>query len=309
MRHIQHLTRLPENFREFIAEVGFGLAELYGPLAAVHYQDTALAQFQTALRHPSTDFLGWFEGEDALGLLVTIQRGTVTQFSFLHVLRRGVGAGIERNLLAEAIRLHRAGGAEAILAECLAFGPLDTDGVYESAGFDTIERELMMADLTARALSCAASIESVPISEADHADAANVIAQAYQNHPGRRLHTEVRDFESARGFISGVADGNYGPTHTDYLRLIRRAGYCCGIIAGCEAAPEVGFVLQVAVSPAQQNQGLGGQLVRELAQTFAHAGCTRLALGVTSASPARRLYQRLGFSLLRPVTAHVWWRP
>lgn len=35
----------------------------------------------------------------------------------------------------------------------------------------------------------------------------------------------------------------------------------------------------------------------------------RLALGVTLANPARRLYERLGFETWRCVNAFAWWRP
>jgi len=184
---------------------------------------------------------------------------------------------------------------------------MDDGPAYEACGFERVERELMAAGASAAALG--ADGRTVAFDEGDWDGAAEVIVQAYAGHPGARLHVEVRDAQNARDFIQAVTESSYGPSRPEYQRMVRDNGSCDGVIVGCEVAPRIGFILQVAVRPECQGRGLGGQLVRELARAFCEAGCTRVVLGVTSSSPARRLYERLGFSTIRGVTAHVWWRP
>jgi ribosomal protein S18 acetylase RimI-like enzyme len=310
MTHLSHVTDLPANFPEFIHEVADSMEAMYGPEASAHYQSAAVGQFQGALRHPSVDMLGWFEGEEALGLLATVQRGLVTQFSFLHVLSRCAGRKIEQRLVTDAIRIHRAGGVDAILAEYLQFTPLDDGPAYEAAGFECVERELMAASLPLSAPTRDSQTNTTTLfAENDWVTAATVIVDAYEGHPGQRLHIEVRDAENALGFIQAVADSSYGPSRPEYHRMLRENGHCDGVIVGCEVAPRIGFILQVAVRPTSQNRGLGSRLVRELSQSFCEAGCAKVVLGVTSDSPARRLYERLGFRRMRTVNAYVWWRP
>jgi ribosomal protein S18 acetylase RimI-like enzyme len=113
--------------------------------------------------------------------------------------------------------------------------------------------------------------------------------------------------EGAFVFVQGVAQGAFGPSRAAFIRGIRRDGRYVAAIFGCEAALEVGFILQVAVRPECQGQGLGATLVREIAHCFSEAGLARAVLGVTVDNPARRLYERLGFTRLLPVRAYVWW--
>ncbi|MBI5095938.1 MAG: GNAT family N-acetyltransferase [Candidatus Hydrogenedentes bacterium] len=309
MSQLQHLDELPPNFPDFANEVADAMETMYGPEAAAHYRGAAEAQFRGAIQHPSVDMLGCYEGKRALALLVTIQRGMVTQFSFLHVLEDALGRGIEQRLVAEAVRIHRAGGVDAILAEYVQFASLDDREVYESLGFETIQRELMIATLPNPQLTREAPPASVEFSQDDWGDAAEVIVAAYDGHPGRRLHIEVRDFENALAFVQAVSESSYGPSRPEYRRRMRQNGVTEGVIVGCEVAPRIGFILQVAVRPEYQDRGIGGRLVSELSQALEAAGCAQVALGVTSDSPARRLYSRLGFRTLRDVPAHVWWRP
>jgi ribosomal-protein-alanine N-acetyltransferase len=84
---------------------------------------------------------------------------------------------------------------------------------------------------------------------------------------------------------------------------------CAGVVLGCEIAPDYGFILQVAVRRERQGMGIGGRLIRGLAAQFRAHGMTHIALGVTLENPAVRLYRRLGFDVVKPVNAYVWWRP
>ena len=306
---LKRIHELPPNFGEFAEEVAQGLAGLYGPHAAAAYREIAEHGVRAAIEHPSVDAIAVWEGKGVAGFLLGTLREDVGQVSFIHVLERYAGRGVEERLLKECVRTFRAGGVEGIVSECIPLCPLDLEGTYRALGFDAIERSLMAAPLNAPALAREGSATSLACRRQNHPALAETIVAAYEGHPGRRLHVEVTRKEFALSFLEGVASGNYGKVRPEYLRYVERDGRYVGGIVGCEVAPDYGFVLQVFVRPEYDRRGIGTQLLRDLAWEFRKAGLDNVALGVTLSNPAARLYERLGFHPLRPVTAYVWWRP
>lgn len=59
--------------------------------------------------------------------------------------------------------------------------------------------------------------------------------------------------------------------------------------------PDVWHIVQIQISPAHQGAGIGGALIRSLMDEARAAGVP-LALTVLKQNPARRLYERLGFT-------------
>ena len=71
------------------------------------------------------------------------------------------------------------------------------------------------------------------------------------------------------------------------------AGYALGALS---SRPGEGWLLSLAVDPAQRGRGLAQALAGELLRSFATAGIERVALTVTPGNGAAvRLYERLGF--------------
>ncbi len=130
---------------------------------------------------------------------------------------------------------------------------------------------------------------------------------AYEDDPGRQLHLEVGSVPHALDFFHRVASGGFGETRDAYSRVYMD-GSCPGLILGCKVAPEVGFVLHVAVRPAHRGKGIATALIRAQAAAYRKAGLRRVSLGVSVRNPARRLYTCLGFTPLQPVDAFTWWR-
>lgn len=283
------------------------MAALYGEKAAAEYRQTARPMLQSTMVHPNVDAFAAYDGETVAGLLFSLTRGRMAQLSFLHVLRRYSGSRAEDALATEAVAALRSRGIDGIVCEVVALCPLRLDGVFERLGFERIERMLMAAPLDSPALA-ETGTASVPFTAGDHSRVAETIVDAYQGHPGRFLHAEVRSPGAALAFLESAASGAYGTVRDTYRRAIWRGHECAGIIVGCQAGPKTGFVLQVAVRRGCQRQGLGADLVRGLAEAFRCAGLERIVLGVTVSNPARRLYARLDFEPLRPVNAYTWWR-
>lgn len=105
-----------------------------------------------------------------------------------------------------------------------------------------------------------------------------------------------------------VVQGAYGTVNRQWIRGVWMEDTLAGLIVGAQVAPAFGFILQVAVAPERQGQGIGTRLIRELAERLRADGFVHIGLGVTCANPARRLYQRLGFQTRKPVRAYVWRR-
>lgn len=305
---IEPIRRPPANFDAFVQEVSAGLESLYGEAAADDYRKKAPAAITSSLTHPAVR--AWVMSEDgkAQAMLVSAQRDGVGHITFVHVLEPFVRQGLESELAEAAVSELRSCGVTGISAEPVALCALELDGVFASLGFTKVERQLMAASLNLKSLSATLLLESVTADVRDYTRVGEIIVDAYREHAGRDLHAEVRTLAGAESFVRTAADGAYGQTRPGFIRILRRLGRPVAAIVGCEAAPKIGFVLQVVVRPSEQGNGLGTQLILELAHCFREAGLDRIALGVTNDNPARRLYERLGFRKILPVNAYVWWK-
>jgi hypothetical protein len=115
----------------------------------------------------------------------------------------------------------------------------------------------------------------------------------------RRL---MRDITQGEGFL---AQATWLLACTN--PLTGRADYC-GTIQGIRNGSGKGSVQNFGVVPAYRGQGLGTVLLRRSLDGFREAGVSRVTLEVTARNEdAQRLYQRLGFRLVRTVykTAEV----
>jgi len=308
MYRVQETRKLPDDFAAFVTEIAAGIEGIYGHEAARNYRESAAEVIQATLHNGSAHAIVAKEAGNAAGILMSFERHAVGHISFLHVLQDHQGRGVEDRLVRKCVCTFRAGGVEGIVSECVPLCRLDVDSTYRSMGFERVARALLAAELDTSLLS-AVEGRTMSIIEGQHGEAAAVIADAYTDHPGRRLHVEVRREETALDFVERVAAGEYGPVQPDYLRAAIKDGQMIGVIFGCQVAPSHGFVLQVAVRRAFQRQGAGAALIADSALAFRRAGMKQLALGVTLSSPALRLYERLGFKVMRPVDAYAWWRP
>ncbi len=100
---------------------------------------------------------------------------------------------------------------------------------------------------------------------------------------------------------------NFEPAN---LEVIMVGGRDVGYLQ-CERARHEIFLANISVEPSFQNRGLGSAVIRELQ---AQAAATRLPirLQVLKTNPAaRRLYARLGFSVIDETPTHtrMLWRP
>ena len=303
------MTRLPDGFNAIAAEVAPGLAGLYGMEAGAAYLSNARRAMANQLENEDALVLGAYIGGELAGMLAGVQRGDLGEIAFIHVRSEFRGRGVDAALALEAVRAFRGGGSAGIVFECVAFCPLDLAAVLPPAGFELVPRELMWTEARPLAVGARGDSPVVALTEKDWPEASACIIDAYRGHPGRRLHYEVRDLPHTADFVSRVAAGRYGSVIGGGLLGVRGENGWDGVLAGCEVAPGVGFVLQLAVRRAMQGRGIGTALMRGAARRFSDAGMKRVALGVSVSDPAHTLYARLGFQAIRAVDAYIWWRP
>jgi len=303
---IRSVQTLPGNFAEYIHDVAGGMTELYGEAAGAAYRCIAAKAVEASMHAPGVaTFCAEIDGSCA-GMAMTFHRDNLGRLPFIHVLRPYWGTGVEGRLVREAVSVLKADGASAIHCECIPFCDLDLRGVFKKLGFIVFPRQLMMASTELLSNIGTNVSRSAPCGPLDLRVAAATIAEIYKRHPERVLHPELRDARSVERYMRDAMQGAFGQCYPEYVRVVRSHDGIRGVIVGCEVAPGVGFVLQVAVRPDAQNQGLGRALIADLASSFLKRGMKHTALGVTLENPARNLYLRLGFEPRRDVDAFVW---
>lgn len=307
---IQRIRELPANWERFAAEIAADAAQTYGPRARAHYLAHARRNMQNAIAHPAVHAYAATEIGETRAFLLGIERDGVVQIPFLHVLAEHADRGLEAALLREAVPDFRDLDIFHMLCETVVHAPLDLAPVFSSLGFEHVPRQLMLAPVPGPARPAAGAAPEVrPLQEGEWNEAAACLVAAYAGDPGRRLHAEMLDEARAGDFIARVHGDSFGKAHPEYLLVAEEHGACAGVALGCEAAPGTGFLVQAGVRPAFRGRGVATALIRALDDAFMRRGLGRMGLGVTCANPARRLYERLGFSRVHPIDAYTWWKP
>jgi ribosomal protein S18 acetylase RimI-like enzyme len=81
----------------------------------------------------------------------------------------------------------------------------------------------------------------------------------------------------------------------DSAQIVLLAGEPVGLLKVVRTAP-VWDLIQIQVAPSAQGKGLGEQLLRRLMAQAMAAGSS-IKLSVLKANPAKRLYERMGFTV------------
>ena len=142
------------------------------------------------------------------------------------------------------------------------------------------------------------------------ADAAQVIAQAYDRHIDSDVNDQYRSAGGARRFINNIVQypgcgAFYAPA--SFLAIDAWTGRACGVSLCSILSPRVGHITQICVVPRLKGKGLGYEMLRRSLLALGEAGCRKSSLTVTAANEnAVRLYERVGFRPSHTFTALVW---
>lgn len=297
--HFREIYSPPNNLQQFVEEMRPEYERLYGQTAAKTYANQAPAQIGAAIRHPDIRTFAMMENTNAHALLLLRAAGGRQIIPFFHVRHDAMSPAEGAAFLDQA--LHRIANTtgELLITEYIPFCDTRVDAVYQSHGFQRVDRQLMESPKPGSAPPASTGLTVTPATD-EHIDAlAGVFASAYEDHPERPLYAEAANKETARTFLRQCARGTYGAYRTGYLLGAWTDTRCVGMAAGAEVVAGLGFVLHMAVLPACQNRGVGAQLLHALTARFAAEGLERAALAVTCDNPAVRLYARSGFEITK----------
>lgn len=133
-----------------------------------------------------------------------------------------------------------------------------------------------------------------PATDADHAwlrAMKELTMRPYVEQTWGRWEAAVQDEHFRRGYASG-----------DWQVIVAK-GADAGLLSVQRRADEI-FLGLIEIHPRHQRQGLGTRILRQL-QSEAAASARPLRLRVLRVNPARRLYERLGFTVTGESATHT----
>jgi ribosomal protein S18 acetylase RimI-like enzyme len=105
------------------------------------------------------------------------------------------------------------------------------------------------------------------------------------------------------GFQEAIFRKNHNPAE---MQIITCDGQDIGMISVEEGGEEV-FLRTIAIHPTYQRQGLGTSIIQQIIADAAHQ-MKSTSLRVLKVNPAKRLYERLGFSIIEETPTHYMMR-
>ena len=232
------------------------------------------------------------------------------------------GAGdTAARLLAHLLEMVRQSpGVERVEAQLMPFGaPLDS--VFAAAGFRLYQRNFMLMPLAN------AKAEPEPLGEGlriepwdDHwfEPCAALIQRAYAGHVDGEINDQYRSEAGALRFLKNIVVlpgcGQFQPRASFVVRQAKGAGgeawspndLMAAILTSC-VSHGVGHTTQVCILPEFRKQGLGRRLMAASIQAMKAMRYHALSLTVTAQNaPAVRLYEQIGFQLVKTFSAAVW---
>jgi ribosomal protein S18 acetylase RimI-like enzyme len=149
-----------------------------------------------------------------------------------------------------------------------------------------------------------------PWTERYQEETAQLIASAYRGHIDSQINDQYRSTAGARRFLFNIVQypgcGTFFQP-ASWVAFQRETGRVCGASLASLVAGDVGHITQICVAPWMQGWGVGYELLRRSLESLEEARARKVSLTVTAANQgAVRLYERVGFQLVRQFPALVW---
>jgi ribosomal protein S18 acetylase RimI-like enzyme len=150
-----------------------------------------------------------------------------------------------------------------------------------------------------------------PLRRDDLKAAAEIIFRSHVGSVDAALNLTYSTPATCRAFVDTlVVRSGCGRFDAEASRLAEGPWGPIGVLIASRLAQANGHVCQVSVAPEVQGRGLGAALVSTALGAFREQGLASATLSVTVDNErAHRLYELLGFRVLRAFGAHAWARP
>jgi len=283
--------------------------------------------------------LGWDFGEVRAAVVGGVERGTLAgravtdgvraaAYSYYMVDASRVivgsifagrehrGRRLEEELVEAVVADARAErGSGRVECQTLFCTAPSADARFERAGFSGRARHYMRRDLTEPLPPSPASLPPGVVLRAlrreDLKAAAEIVYRSHVGSVDAALNLTYSTPATCRAFVDTlVVRSGCGRFDPEASRLAEGPWGPIGVLIASRLARTNGHVCQVSVAPEAQCRGLGAALVNAALGAFREQGLASATLSVTVDNQrAHRLYELLGFRVLRAFGAHAWARP
>jgi len=223
-------------------------------------------------------------------------------------------AAVENQLLQHVLdTLQQSPGVHRIEAQLLLHESGAAAGPFLGRGFHRHPRLFMRMPIGEhpwRAKPLPAEIELRQWHERDYQAASGIITAAYSGHVDSEINDQYRSVSGSLRFLNNIVrfpGCGYFDADASYVAYHLPSRSDVGIILCSRVKDDVAHITQVCMLPQFRNHGIGEHLIRASHDRLRSRHFKDVTLTVTASNQgAVKLYQRLGFEIVRAFDAFVW---
>ncbi|HKA20471.1 MAG TPA: GNAT family N-acetyltransferase [Blastocatellia bacterium] len=247
-------------------------------------------------------------GSTALGFAYYVIEGWRCSIGDIYVSKRWRRLGLDREL-AKAIldQLDLFRRLRRIESQYVGLENNEADTMFQSRGFERLERSYMIADLRSTIpTTVRTDLPDISIRQwqpGDFDQAAKVIHRSYRGKHDSRINSQYQNLQGCAELLTILTDHFWCGDFLPQMSLVaaRSSGALAGVLIASRVAPGVGHLGQISVHPGQQGRGIGRRMIEKALHQYGLEGYESVSLAVTTANAnAFHLYQSCGFR-----TAHT----
>lgn len=189
-------------------------------------------------------------------------------------------------------------------------------GVFREAGFELYRRLFMSKSLAGLwnlpPIDLPSGLDLRPWRDEDLAPAAQLIHEAYREHPDSLINDQYRSVHGSMRFLNNIVRysgcGTFSPP-ASHVIVNRASREFVALVLGSRVSQESGHITQLCVHPAFRRHGMARLLLGVAGFHFMRQGATEISLTVTEANQqAIDLYLSEGYVNTHKFDAAVWER-
>jgi ribosomal protein S18 acetylase RimI-like enzyme len=242
-------------------------------------------------------------GSATIGFAYYVIEGSRCSIGDIYVSRPWRGVGVDREMTAAIFdRLDRLNRLRRIESQCVGIGNDQADSLFQSRGFERLERYYMLLELGAPLESSAAvDLDDISIrrwQQSDAGQATRIIHRSYSDTHDSRINSQYRTLHGCGELLAILTDhiwcGDFIPQASSVA--LSPGGSMAGVLLASHISKGIGHIGQISVHSANQNRGIGRRMIEGALMEFRRLGFTGVTLAVTGANTnAVHLYESCGF--------------